>query len=82
MDNHQRFRLFGYGNRKKAEPVLVRSLADFSGPVAGYAWEIDARTHRKTDVTLATEKHVIAVQPGENAFLMELENFLDAYGKK
>ncbi|MEZ4869177.1 MAG: transporter substrate-binding domain-containing protein [Caldilineaceae bacterium] len=59
-----------------AVPVSREDLAQSDGPIAAEAWEVTNLGFRPTEIRLRTIKHVIAVPPGENAWLMRLENFL------
>lgn len=59
-----------------AEVVAVGSLAGVRGPVAAEDFLLDDLGVQPIGVRLAKEKHVMAVQMGENAFLVALERFL------
>ena len=39
-------------------------------------WRFSARGYRPTRFSLGEQRHVFAVAPGENAFLLHLERFL------
>lgn len=47
-----------------------------NAPVAAAEWELEARGFTPTEFKLHTEKHIFATPPGENAFLVRLEEFL------
>jgi polar amino acid transport system substrate-binding protein len=61
---------------KGAVPVVVADLSAASGPVAADDWWITAQGLRTLSTELQEEKHVMAVPPGENAWLVRLERFL------
>jgi polar amino acid transport system substrate-binding protein len=65
-----------YLTKEGAVATRVMSLTPVSGPVAAPAWELEALGLRPSGQTLTTEKHVMAVAPGENGFLRRLEEFL------
>lgn len=57
--------------------VQVREdLRGVDGPVAAELWEVEGMGLRNAHVRLRTERHVMAVPPGENAMLMRLEDAL------
>jgi polar amino acid transport system substrate-binding protein len=65
--------------KKGATPVTVADLAHAPrGLAAAPTWKLHALGFRPTGTTLRQEKHVIAAAPGENAFLLEVDRFLDA----
>ena len=59
-----------------AIPVPVDRLSEVEGPALLDTWEIDALEFERTDYILRDHEHAMAVAMGENAFLVELENFL------
>lgn len=59
-------------------PVRVDDLAEASGPVAAEEWRVRALGLHPTDVVLETSSHVVAVAPGENAFRVAIERYLEA----
>ena len=59
-----------------AEPVLFDSLDEVDGPALLDTYEIDAIGFERTDYILRDDEHAMGVPPGENAFLVELEEFL------
>lgn len=69
----------GEVRKKGATPVNVPDLKSApQGLMAAPTWQLQALALRPTGVTLRQAKHVMAVAPGENAFLVEVEGFLDA----
>jgi polar amino acid transport system substrate-binding protein len=65
--------------KQGATPVSLADLARApQGLVAAPAWRLDALGLRPTGITLHQQKHVMAVAPGENAFLLEVDRLLDA----
>ena len=65
-----------YLQKKHAELVRAADLAQASGAVAAEDWRIEKLGLRQTRYKLFEGKHVIAVPPGENGWLKELETFL------
>jgi polar amino acid transport system substrate-binding protein len=63
---------------RKAIPVRVDGLANHQGPVAAGRWELHTWGFSPTDIRLQRDKHVMAVPPGENGWLVRLERFLYA----
>jgi polar amino acid transport system substrate-binding protein len=59
-----------------AIPVLVEDLSSADMPVVAYPWQLEAWGFEPTGVELPEEKHVMAVPPGENGWLVRLERFL------
>jgi hypothetical protein len=59
-----------------AEVVAVPSLDGVRGPVAAEDFVLDDLGLEPIGVRLAKQKHVMAVRPGENAFMVALERFL------
>ena len=57
-------------------PVRVEDLSQVKGPVAAPAWQLEDLGFRVTEIELHRFHHVMAVPPGENAWLMDLERFL------
>lgn len=74
--------LAAYLEREGAVPVRVDDLAAGTGRAGGVvaapAWELAALGLRPSEVVLHRARHVMAVPPGENAWLSHLERFLDA----
>jgi len=68
--------IMAYLKKKGAAPVAVEDLSQAGGAVAAPRWKIEQLGLVGTDVVLHTEKHVMAVPPGENGFLKRLEEFL------
>jgi ABC-type amino acid transport substrate-binding protein len=54
----------------------VETLTGANGPVAAEAWEIRGLGLRPTTIELTSDNHVMATPQGENALLMQLEEFL------
>ncbi|MBV9928905.1 MAG: transporter substrate-binding domain-containing protein [Acidobacteria bacterium] len=65
-----------YLSKEGAVPTRVLSLQPPSGPAAAPTWELESLGLTPSGQTLHTEKHVMAVAPGENGFLRRLEEFL------
>lgn len=64
-----------------AQVVEVRSLRNTgAGLVVAPVWQLQALGYKATDIEVYREKHVMAVPPGENRFLMRLDRFL--HGQK
>ena len=59
-----------------AIPVRYEALAEVDGPALLPTYEIDAIGYERTDYILRDNEHAMAVPPGENALLVELEHFL------
>jgi polar amino acid transport system substrate-binding protein len=62
--------------KEGAVPVRVPDLKGTSGPAAAPTWELEGMGLVPAETELHTEKHVMAVAPGENGFLKRLEEFL------
>jgi polar amino acid transport system substrate-binding protein len=61
---------------KHAKPVIGADPFAGGPLVAAESWRILARGYRPTRFRLEEQSHVMAVAPGENAFLLRLERFL------
>lgn len=59
-----------------AIPIFFDSLDQIDGPTLLDTYEIDALDYELTDYILRDDEHAMAAPMGENAFLVELENFL------
>lgn len=59
-----------------AVPVRVDDLRGSDLPVAAYGWQLEAWGFEPTGVELPEERHVMAVPPGENGWLVTLDRFL------
>lgn len=59
-------------------PVRVDDVSSASGPVVAEDWHLRSMGFQESDIVLTTEKHVMAAIPGENAWLVRLERFLQA----
>lgn len=67
-----------YLERKGAVAVPVDDIRRATGPVAAPLWQLEQLGLKPTEFELHTEKHVMAVAPGENGWLKQLESFLHA----
>jgi hypothetical protein len=59
-----------------AIPLVYDHLRQIDGPALLHSWEIEVLGYESTDYILRDSEHAIAVPSGENAFLVELEDFL------
>lgn len=59
-----------------AEPVFFSDWQDLDLPAAVPSWQVEEWHLEPTDIRLDTRHHVMAVPPGENQWLTELETFL------
>jgi polar amino acid transport system substrate-binding protein len=59
-----------------ALPRFFDRLDEVDGPALLDTYEIDAIDYERTDYILRDDEHAFAVPAGENAFLIELEQFL------
>jgi polar amino acid transport system substrate-binding protein len=66
----------GYLKSKGAVVIFAEDLTSASGAVAAPDWQLERLGLAPTDVELHTEKHVMAVPPGENAMIKRLDEFL------
>jgi hypothetical protein len=57
-------------------PVASADLWRGSALVAAYDFEIEAHKMQRAGSALAVERRVIATRPGESAFLLALDRFL------
>ncbi|MDQ2676250.1 MAG: transporter substrate-binding domain-containing protein [Actinomycetota bacterium] len=65
--------------RKKeheAVPIPYETLSEVDGVVLANSYELEALGYEPTGDILRDEDHAMGVPPGENAFLIELEEFL------
>lgn len=62
-----------------AVPTYRPQLPDGAPLAAGYAWQLRRWGYRNLGIRLKDEGHVMAVPPGENAWLLALETFLYAH---
>lgn len=60
----------------EGEPVPTEDLSTWDGPVAAPEWKLAHLGLDTTGLQVARHQQVMAVPPGENAFLMALENAL------
>jgi polar amino acid transport system substrate-binding protein len=65
-----------YLRKKKAIPVPVDDLARAQGPVAAPAWKLAVLRRPGDAALLHAEQRVMAVAPGENAWLSWVEHWL------
>ena len=65
-----------YLAEEDAVPVRVSDLKGTGGPAAAPTWELERMGFVPSGGELHSEKHVMAVPPGENGFLKRLEEFL------
>lgn len=65
-----------YLAEEDAVPVRVSDLKGAGGPAAAPTWELESMGLVPSGNELHSEKHVMAVAPGENGFLKRLEEFL------
>lgn len=65
-----------YVRQAGADPLLLADPAQIDLPTAVPAWQLDDLRLSPTPFTLHTLRHVMAVPPGENRWLVELEGFL------
>lgn len=63
------------------EPVPMHDLAQADLPVLAEDWRLTAWGMLPTAFVFTGHKHVIAIEPGENAFLVHLERFLAERGE-
>ena len=65
-----------YVREQDAEPIYQSRLPGGAALVAGYDWQLRRWGYRRLTLRLKEENHVMAVPPGENAWLLALETFL------
>jgi polar amino acid transport system substrate-binding protein len=65
-----------YIRKKKAKPFYTDRLPVSNMPSTGYDWQLINWKLKSTGIVLKKEKHVMAVPPGENGFLLALDKFL------
>lgn len=61
-----------------AVPVVLAEPGRFAGPVAAPAWRLEQLGRHATEHVLREEDRVLAAPPGENAWLVRVERFLEA----
>lgn len=64
---------------KGATPRFVKQLQDQDLPVASTAWRLEAYELLVGPWVLSTEKHVLALPKGENAWMMKVQRHLNGY---
>jgi ABC-type amino acid transport substrate-binding protein len=62
--------------RRHATPERVPDILSRAGPVAGPEWRLEQLGFTPTRFDLFKVSHVMAISPGENGWLMRLEQFL------
>lgn len=65
-----------YVREQEATPVPVAQLPGRHPLAAGYEWQLLRWGYRRLGPPLKQENHVLAVPPGENAWLLAVETFL------
>jgi len=65
-----------YVRERQATPVPVPHLPGGHPLAAGYEWQLPRWGYRRLGQPLKQENHVLAVPPGENAWLLAVETFL------
>jgi polar amino acid transport system substrate-binding protein len=60
-----------------AEPVYLDGSADPAIPVANASWWLRAHGYEPGAWELASDAHVMALPPGENAWMMAVQRYLD-----
>jgi hypothetical protein len=65
-----------------AIPIEVDDLTEARGPAAVDDWLLDDLDLQATDEILEEREHVMALPLGENAWLVEVEEYLDAQGPR
>lgn len=62
-----------------AEPVRYSGSPPPGVPIAAASWWLRANHYQAGPWALATDKHVMALPPGENAWLMYVQDHVDAF---
>ena len=62
--------------KKDARPVRMADVTAATGPAAAPDWLLENAGFTLTGFELEHKKHVIATPPGENGWIMRLEEFL------
>ena len=65
-----------YVREKKAKPFYTTQLPAGNMLAVGYDWQVQDWKMHNTGIVLKKEGHVMAVPPGENAFLLALDKYL------
>jgi len=65
-----------YVRKKKGRPFYTTQLPVSKMFSVGYDWQVQDWKMQNTGIVLKKESHVIAVPPGENAFLLALDKYL------
>ncbi len=65
-----------YVRKKNAKPFYTAQLPVNNMLTVGYDWQMQRWRFNNTGIVLKKESHVMAVPPGENAFLSALEKYL------
>jgi polar amino acid transport system substrate-binding protein len=66
-----------YLRKQGAIPVPMTDLAVGEGPIAAAEWHLEMLDLKPSHIILRTRKHVMAVPPGENAWIRRLETYFD-----
>lgn len=70
----------GYYVRKQdGRPLPTENLPGTQAFAVGYGWQLRQWGLRNTGIKLLTEKHVMAVPAGENAWQMAVETYLEEH---
>jgi polar amino acid transport system substrate-binding protein len=64
--------------KKNGVPVIRRDIGATQLPSAQHVWEVDQTGRESTGLILAESKRVLAVPPGENAWLVHVEKILSS----
>ena len=62
--------------KKKAIPEYLTDLRAAHGPVAAPSWQLASLGREPSAILLQKRPHVMAVAPGENAWLLQVDRFL------
>ena len=62
--------------KKAAKPFYTTQLPAANMLSVGYDWQVQEWNMHNTGIVLKKESHVMAVPPGENAFLLVLDKYL------
>lgn len=65
-----------YVREQRAVPLPLSQLPGGHPLAAGYEWQLQRWGYRRLGPPLKQENHVLAVPPGENAWLLAVETFL------
>ena len=62
---------------EKARPLLMRDLGEAAGLVAAPSWRLPSLRRESIGIVLGEAQHVLALPPGENAWLVRVERMLN-----